>query len=205
MAIRPLTTASRKCSDTQCVALQVDETIYKTAHTDGCVDSKSCPFVPVDVNKFASIIRRGDIPLIRVVTTQEATELKIHSSSSGASYIAISHVWAHGLGNVNENALPRCQVIRLGQLVPTLSRIIGCNNAALLWIDTLCIPVDASLYECRKLAIQKLTETFSNVTKVLVLDVEFRKPHFVVVALNWRRVSSVQDGCADYGLSRRPL
>jgi hypothetical protein len=31
----------------------------------------------------------------------------------GKTFVAISHVWADGMGNVNENALPRCQLTRI--------------------------------------------------------------------------------------------
>jgi len=94
---------------------------------------------------------------------------------SDAPYIAISHVWAHGLGNTTENALPRCQLLRLKYLTSALLSRLNVSAEPLIWIDTLCIPVDPTLANVRKLALSKIAKTFQDAKQVLVLDAELQK------------------------------
>lgn len=54
-------------------------------------------------------------------------------------YVAISHVWSHGLGNAKENSLPWCQVLKLFDVV---RRYV--NPSFGLWVDTLTVPIVAA-------------------------------------------------------------
>ena len=58
-------------------------------------------------------------------------------------YLAISHVWADGLGNLEATSLPQCQVMQLSQYTRQQS---NCLHAVPpirhFWVDTLCVPPD---------------------------------------------------------------
>ena len=169
------------CTKTQCVALDVAEATYQTAHATNCPNSNGCPFVSVDQDKLVKIISLGDIPLVKLKFASNRNntfEVKLHSSSSGAPYVAISHVWGHGLGNPKSNSLPRCQLLHLHQLVSTLMSAEGRDTTPLFWIDSLCIPVNPIFKEFRRTSIANLAETFSIANLVLILDAELQQASF---------------------------
>ncbi|ROV87069.1 hypothetical protein VMCG_10901 [Cytospora schulzeri] len=81
---------------------------------------------------------------------------------------------AHGLGNAQENALPRCQVERLATYISGLQVAGECPGLA-LWMDTLCIPVHPELKSYRKKAIKLMSQTYRDADVVLVLDRELQR------------------------------
>ena len=93
-------------------------------------------------------------------------------------YIALSHVWSHGLGNPCSNALPRCQLRRLNAMVQGLfddnpeDDEHDQNGTVGMWLDTLCIPVQQEHKDARRLSVIRLGETFAMSDGVLVLDRE---------------------------------
>jgi hypothetical protein len=84
----------------------------------------------------------------------------VDAALTSEPYIAISHVWSDGLRNPRINALPRCQILRLRDLVANLPRMRAANTDEtadtnvqdnisvpqrqhlLIWIDTLCVPLE---------------------------------------------------------------
>lgn len=80
------------------------------------------------------------------------------SDQTGVTYVAISHVWSHGLGNNRANSLPRCQLERLSTLVNEVS---GQRAGAptYFWIDTLSWPVERE--EATNLAIVYMRKTYA--------------------------------------------
>ena len=82
-------------------------------------------------------------------------------------YVAISHVWADGLGSNTEKGLPTCQIKRIHKYVCQL--LPGGTPA--FWIDGLCIPEEREL---RKMAIRKMGDTYKRALKVLVFDESIR-------------------------------
>ena len=93
--------------------------------------------------------------------------------ANGLEYVAISHVWAHVLGNPKANALPSCQILRLKRLSADLvwSSTRRATQTA-FWVDTLCIPIDPVRKELRKLAITQLANTFRQARQAVVLDAD---------------------------------
>lgn len=76
--------------------------------------------VAVAQDELRKIIADGGVPLISIDDTGrtalkncEQTSLRIRPRLEFDSYIAVSHVWADGLGNPDDNALPFCQIKRL--------------------------------------------------------------------------------------------
>ncbi|KAL6307915.1 hypothetical protein BKA93DRAFT_26621 [Sparassis latifolia] len=159
-----------ECTDTVCNADCLDEETYVTRHVRlGC----TCPHIQVDGGVVATILANGGVPRIRVPKISTSDEdIHIEVVDDGP-YVAISHVWSHGLGNPRDNALPQCQ---LSYIAASIS-LLDSNKCASpsVWIDTLCIPVDPALREHRKTAITRLGKIFSEAYQVLVLDAELEK------------------------------
>jgi len=161
------------CTARQCYANHVDEKTYETKHTPNC---KGCAHIPVDVMKVVSILRQGQIPLV-VITSGSSNSTDSNLSldvTTSSPYVAISHVWAQGLGNALANSLPSCQLSQLKRLASGLHPLSEAQSSDQLaiWIDTLCIPVGSELKDVRKLAITKLAATYRDANHVLVLDVD---------------------------------
>lgn len=165
-----------RCSDDECVALQTSESDYKTVHADDCSQGKSCTNVVIDQSKISTILRAGGAPIIYAFVPEDGSAPKVRVldfNSNNVDYVAYSHVWAHGLGNPRENALPLCQVIRLKHLSAALNRSRVHEPA--FWIDTLCIPVAQEYKTFRKVAISRLATTFREASHVLVLDADLQR------------------------------
>lgn len=164
------------CSDERCLALQISDENYETKHVDTC---SNCSEIDVDQTKICEILRNGSIPLIYVQTTEDGKLSRmriVDFNANSLEYIAISHVWAHGLGNPKKSSLPLCQVMRLHSLVGKLpSSKNRKSQQPAFWIDTLCVPVDLKLKDFRKLAISRLDDTFRHARQVLVLDADLQR------------------------------
>ena len=153
------------CSDKECKADFVDDETYLTKHAR--IDCQ-CEFIGPDVNRLNSIVESEHIPLISI---DEDCSLEVMALSYGNTYVAISHVWADGLGNPRANSLPRCQLQFLRQRVmETYHHFIGQSEPKYFWIDTLCVPLHPST--ARKAAIRKMCQVYQKATRVLVLDTE---------------------------------
>lgn len=138
-------------------------------------------------------------------------QLKAVPYHDGVSYIALSHVWADGMGNPTANTLPRCQIDRLHGLLTALSgqssvksRLFGSKSkaeTAYIWMDTLLIPLEKNV---RKKAISRMYDIYKNAKNVLVLDrsllhVSADRPTeelcFRLSAASWmRRAWTLQEG-----------
>lgn len=175
---RPFMQAVRheKCCDEECVALQISESNYKIQHTDECPQSASCTNIVIEQSKISSILYSGGIPIIYAPIFPEdgsPPKAKVFDyNSNRIEYIAFSHVWAHGLGNPRQNALPSCQLLHLRHL--SAKSALDFRQPA-FWIDTLCIPVAPEHKRARKLAIAQLPSTFRQARRVLVLDADLQR------------------------------
>ena len=94
------------CSQTECLALQIDKATYLTRHTKlGC----NCEYIGMETEQLVSIIENGMTPLIKLSQLPEAECYSIDLVTD-LKYVCISHVWSDGLGNPHDNSLPRCQL-----------------------------------------------------------------------------------------------
>ena len=163
-----------KCSESECLALQISDSDYETKHVESCPKDSSCNTVTIDQGRLSRILFSSGIPILYMSFSSEATTPRLHVldyNSHPRDFIAISHVWAHGLGNPTENALPSCQLYRLNDLCDSSSPVVGKRPA--FWIDTLCIPV--AVPNARKLAITRLSSIFQLACRVLVLDADLQR------------------------------
>ena len=124
--------------------------------------------------------------------------------------------WSDGLGNPTNNALPKCQLRHLEQLItklPQYNKTFSSEDVPVddrvwrdpvpyrrlepadpnsedqphyFWIDTLCVPLEP--YKLRKEAIKNMRSVYSRATKVLVLDSEL--------------MQTTMDSCSEEKLAR---
>ncbi len=163
-----------RCSEVQCMALNVDAKNYRTAHRDKACN---CQDVDIDIEKVNAILNSGGIPLICLrLSDNDDTEdhkgiirLKVIESSPKIGYVAISHVWSDGIGNVTRNSLPACQIIFLRDCVSNLVlKEQPPPEWVCLWLDTLCVPLSPE--NMRKSALRLMRRTYKEASHVLVLD-----------------------------------
>jgi len=188
------------CSEEKCEAFQVQEDSYEIYHVSEC---GGCEALGVDDSRIASSIDQHRIPVVRVVFEDGIPQIRVQElteSGEQFKYIAISHVWAEGLGNPRGNSLPKCQLVRLQQRVDA----VGGAPSTLFWMDTLCIPVQKEFDDQRKACIAKMGFIYESAETVLVLSRdldgfscrESREEMSMRIVLTnwWGRVWTLQEG-----------
>lgn len=161
------------CSDEYCTANQIDENTYETQHASvGC----DCTFVQIDSEQVTALIRAGEVPLIRITSSiTGAVNVEVVRATIDNPFVAISHVWASGMGNPHDLALPNCQLLRILRLAalpdPNSRRP---PRLCTIWIDTLCLPTRFSGEILRRQAINQMTRIYSEAKSTLVLDQDLR-------------------------------
>ena len=157
-----------RCKDGKCSANQSNLTAYQKKHVTGC----NCEQLSIDTKRLNEILEDGYLPLLRIQQGHTLNELSVELVSSQATsrYIALSHVWADGLGNPHENALPRCQLDFLRRTIKEYYEDVLPEEfgGVLLWCDTLCCPVQPG--KAKQIALVKMKQTYLKATRVLVLD-----------------------------------
>ncbi|KFY92248.1 hypothetical protein V500_04235 [Pseudogymnoascus sp. VKM F-4518 (FW-2643)] len=158
-----------RCSNDKCMADQIDEAEYTTAHT---TENCTCDFVSPDIGQVGLILDSGNIPYvsISVSATQDNLILDVEEFQAGRNYVAMSHVWSGGLGNPTSNSLPKCQLIYIRDLVASLSEAQNDDGKIRFWMDTLCVPLKPQ--SLRSKAIKVMKRTYEEASAVLVLEQE---------------------------------
>ena len=184
------------CTPHLCKGNNIDRS-YTVMHTS---PRCSCHLVGVPEHEILAIIRDGGIPLVSIHRAQHGSlEVRVQPATASSRYIAISHVWSHGLGNPTANSVQLCQAERLLMYVSRLPQPgemgLYCferglvfdwvseqkmffpehtDSSPLFWMDTFCIPLQ--VHETEKLqAIDKMAATYSRATQTLVLDSELQQ------------------------------
>lgn len=144
------------CTSDRCVAWHnLDTAEYVTRHTPTCPAS-SCAFLSPSLAPVYGILSSNRIPIM----VYDGQSLSVRCADDGP-YVAISHVWADGLGSTTETGLPICQISRIAgyarQFVPD----------GAFWVDSLCVPEKKDL---RKSAIRLMAETYRRADAVVVFD-----------------------------------
>ena len=193
------------CNQHKCTAHQINLDEYKTRHFTANCD---CENWATDVSTVDSILKDGRLPLLRIRPRDPLADLTVEivASEPSSRYIALSHVWADGLGNPTENSLPRCQLRHLYDLLQHLDLNSTAEEARghlLLWCDTLCCPVAPKQAKDRALAYMR--KTYEDATHVLVLDTSLQRYNSVslsteeicarIIASGWMsRLWTLQEG-----------
>ncbi|KAL0581596.1 hypothetical protein V5O48_000412 [Marasmius crinis-equi] len=164
-----------RCTQLQCLALQVDERTYQTKHVQPECD---CAWLSLETDALATILQGGRIPIVAFDTDSEQLTLSSAevSSNTPTPYIALSHVWSDGLGNPHANALPLCQLRRIAAfiqgLLPAPQPPTAAQSKPWFWMDTLCCPVKDRT--ARSLAIQRMRQTYQRASRVLILAADLQ-------------------------------
>jgi hypothetical protein len=156
------------CSFENCRALQIDPSIYNSLHRHPGV----CNDIEANQEEVVKVLRNGTNALLdlRLNPTSDEISVAIVAAQPNSWYIALSHVWADGLGNAKANSLPQCQLRRIYNLLTSFCTeefIEGGQKRPYLWLDTLCCPVDP---EHKLLALAKMPEAYREASHELVLD-----------------------------------
>ncbi|KAL8802142.1 MAG: hypothetical protein Q9182_004008 [Xanthomendoza sp. 2 TL-2023] len=194
-----------QCDENRCMTTSIDPSTYEPQHAGSCsAEANDCRMLGVCSSTVADIISRGRIPLVKFVECVDGTlQPEIIESGAGLRYVALSHVWSGGLGNVNANSMFSCQLRILQRLLlrvrdnsdDDLDRDRGSKKTAgmkrdirasfrlkplprqpvLLWIDTLCVPVGSENVQARQMAIAQMAQIYVEAQCVLVVDPELQK------------------------------
>ncbi len=158
----------RNCTEDRCVAHSINLSQYRTRHCEDCDEGTFCEDVSIDNHPIMNILQSGALPLLlikrRIDEPRKVSVELCSSASKGNNYVAISHVWADGMGNPDANSLPQCQLVRLSDIVDSMD---DGGQRAMIWLDTFCCPVDP---DAKKLALSRMRRTYFEARKVLVLD-----------------------------------
>jgi hypothetical protein len=152
------------CSANSCMYLKIERSTYRTVHT---TRSCKCKKLSLNVKFIRESLKEGRLPLIEVAPDGKPC-LSPKKDDGSVGFVAISHVWAAGLGNVKRNALPGCSLQEISRLVNELPR--GEHQGAVVpfWIDTVCVPVKPR--SLKEVALNYLRHPYIKATHVLVLD-----------------------------------
>ncbi|KAL8673805.1 MAG: hypothetical protein Q9168_001770 [Polycauliona sp. 1 TL-2023] len=193
-----------QCDKTRCMTTSIDPSTYAHRHVASCsTRDGSCRMVGVRSAEVADCIRRGRVPLVRFEESVDGSiRPELVESCNGSRYVALSHVWSGGLGNVNLNSMYSCQIRKLYNLLLRLrdtgdddfDRNLGTRKfpdafrelrkrfgmpspepPVLLWIDTLCVPVGEENQGVRQSAIAQMAQIYVEAQCVLVVDPELEK------------------------------
>ncbi|KAL9577938.1 MAG: hypothetical protein Q9212_006042 [Teloschistes hypoglaucus] len=189
------------CNENRCATASVDPATYEHQHADGCsTASDHCRMVGVPSARVAECIKGGHIPLIKFQELSDGMlQPEVVEFRSDLRYVALSHVWSGGLGNVEANSMFSCQVRKIYDLLRTIQEngdddldrdrgprklqgskrdvkeVLGIpirRPPVLLWIDTLCVPVGQQHVAMRQKAIAQMAQIYVQAQCVLVLDPE---------------------------------
>ena len=171
------------CGVDQCTQLQLDMDTYEPKHTSAECD---CESLGPPLDEVMQCLDARVIPVPRVCGTRlENAKLDVLSyDEDGGStpYVALSHLWADGLGNPREIALPRCQILRLASLVRGLDghRPRGQDHSEdrelFLWCDSLLCPVQPREHATKdqqrgkRYALALIRDVYTRAAYVLVVD-----------------------------------
>lgn len=148
----------RECSVSSCKLKKIDSATYQTQHhVQGC----TCSFIQPNVEDVIQNLESGTNPVICLPDSRTNPSRLDVKRASEQSYIAISHVWADGLGSNTETGLPKCQAWKVAAFASSLVDT-GC-----FWIDSLCVP---DHYDARKKALKLMGAAYKDAEVVVVLD-----------------------------------
>lgn len=162
------------CEIARCLVGNINETEYNCKHVWQECKSAPCGYRSIDISQLNSIIATADgIPVVFINDENGKTgfELELSNITEDTKYIAVSHVWAHGIGNPRSNSLPSCV---LNYITPQVNRVATQEHLSAykigFWIDTLCVPVGSEHEAMRRRAITQMERIYKNAARVLVFD-----------------------------------
>ncbi|KIW68464.1 hypothetical protein PV04_04406 [Phialophora macrospora] len=208
--IEPTAQSHKECTEVLCLAGLVDEADYVNRHAPECSLKDPKPgdeLVAINIDSVVQALDAGGFPVVAWNASANRVDVEEFNAETNKEpvFVAISHVWADGMGNPHSNSLPRCQLERLQRLVNGLAGDIKCNELPVrFWMDTLCVPVADHLKKYRNLSIRRMKDIYKHASAVLVVDalissVRWADPEYEkslhIYFSNWnRRLWTFQEG-----------
>lgn len=153
------------CTAQRCRSLHVERHRYHVKHVrEDC----QCALIGPPANDLAEIVWAGRVASFTLEGIAGNTSVTVHASPGTESYIAISHIWADGHGNLETNSLPLCFLEDLQTNINTVGLPQPRRGHTPIWMDTICLP--RYPVELRTQAIADLSKVFSKAAGILVLD-----------------------------------
>ncbi|RDW65133.1 hypothetical protein BP6252_10784 [Coleophoma cylindrospora] len=147
-----------QCTVSSCKLTKINNTTYKPQHH---VPECTCPYIKPALHGIILAIKSGVNPVIRLPTEQEKSSPLTVLRASEVPYIAVSHVWADGLGSHPETGLPTCQAWKAAAFASAFV------DSGAFWLDSLCVP---KAPEVRKQALKLMGAAYRDAECVVVLD-----------------------------------
>lgn len=159
------------CTHESCGQTQIDLATYRPRHvTESC----DCELLGPEIDDVMACLAENSFPLLKI---NSMGDLDVQPFRPDMQYVALSHVWADGLGNPHEMTLPRCQTLKLRGLLTGIRQQTfrhgdeheqsNDQEELYLWCDSLCCPTKQP---GKAVAMVKLREVYQKSTYVLVLD-----------------------------------
>ncbi|QIW96642.1 hypothetical protein AMS68_002160 [Peltaster fructicola] len=135
-----------ECGTSGCKTEQINQQ-YELRHVP---DSCQCETIGPELASVAAILDAGEYPVLTVTgRDRDSLVVNVIPYRQGLRYVAMSHVWADGLGNPAAMLLPRCQILRLQEYVDSLDARSSAESRSqqtqddvlYLWCDSLLCPV----------------------------------------------------------------
>ncbi|KAF2234098.1 hypothetical protein EV356DRAFT_533150 [Viridothelium virens] len=183
------------CTDQSCEAKIADGT-YVIQHARGCVGDDYEPIpkflghLEPTYGKSPDTVRQAimdiydaqDLPFLRwdfeqhgLVTFGHKEDRYAEGADKIPPYVAISHVWANGMGNPFDNSLPYCQLEWIQKLVDDLclNHVSKASDQKPgFWMDILCCLVgnDKKSQDYKKSSIASMRKIYAEAVAVLIID-----------------------------------
>ncbi|KAF4616230.1 hypothetical protein G7Y89_g15176 [Cudoniella acicularis] len=147
------------CGGDECKGMAIGER-YRTRHaTPDC----TCTEEFSDVEAVVAAVEDGKIPLVQFKDGE--FHIVRFPGDVNTDFVAISHVWAEGLGNPHANSLPTCTLKWVSSLIDSLP-LTKPNTP--FFLDTLSVPIFPR--SAHILALNSLRLPYTHASHVLVLD-----------------------------------
>lgn len=156
-----------QCTTTVCEANHMSQDSLPMHVLNG--SCRECRIIDVPVQDMLDEVG-VHTPLVRI-TGNDADDLSLEVTrlTPTRHYIAISHVWADGLGCSQSNCIRTCGLLELSNMTKKLEEEFDISDLC-VWADTLCIPLDPALRKVRESQIQRMNLIYRNGFAVLVID-----------------------------------
>lgn len=137
-----------QCKTDGCISEQITTQTYRPRHVSSTC---KCESIGVDEDQIVSILDGNNYAVLEVIGNDlDTVKLKILPYNQSLPYVAISHIWADGLGNPINLKLPKCQILQLQRYINCLAgrtfiwpgeKPIKEIRKLYLWCDSLLCPV----------------------------------------------------------------
>jgi hypothetical protein len=172
-----------------CTAYNLTRAVYKQAHFQPNCASDCSPY-RINRKKVIRMIDDGKIPILGLDLEKPDLDPRLMASNGATAFIAISHVWSDGLGNPADNALPMCQLRRIGNMLRAIDQAENPRNYTkegkvqrwakgskrlYFWMDTLFVPLkhcpqDKDTGDTKKMALQYIAAIYEAADYTLIID-----------------------------------